>query len=266
MRVVTWNMNACFRSVEQRRSAWESLDPTWPYGFDVALVQEATEPPMREPDDDDWVFARCETAKPGSEWGTGIYEPTGRLSAVELPRASHDGGAIVAQLPVSGAADLTLISVYGVLEKFLGTEWSIPSLHRTISDLTPILADPQRRGRIILAGDFNANVRWDKGTKLSTPGSHSLLFDRLEAFGLRCLMPAYRDQEQPVVTFKTRGQWLLDYIFVSNELVAHAGEPEAVFADEHSDHAAVRVDIDVPGWRQLHPRFGDAIGSIEDGA
>ena len=61
---------------------------------------------------------------------------------------SHPGAFVAAELDGPGLdAPITAISLYGLLERLLGTDYSTPSLHRSISDLTGILDDRSRRGR-----------------------------------------------------------------------------------------------------------------------
>lgn len=60
------------------------------------------------------------------------------------------------------------------------------------------------------AGDLNADVTFDKD-RIGGVGSHSLFFDRLEAFGLKSVMD-YRHSSQQTVTWKGSGQKQEDYI------------------------------------------------------
>jgi len=139
---------------------------------------------------------------------------------------------------------VTFISVYGVFERFLNTIWSIPNMHRIVSDLTPVLADPKRKGRIVLGGDMNVDVAFDTDPR-GVPGSHSLLLDRLEAFGLKSVLPN-RDPEHSTPTWRRgRSGFQNDHLFVSKEL-SHS-TPEVVWDPQgFSDHAVIVVDIDLP--------------------
>ena len=102
-----------------------------------------------------------------------------------------------------------------------------------------MLADPLRRGRIVIGGDFNANVTWDSDS-LSGLGNHSRFFDRLEAFGLRSVID-YRDPKAQTITWKGRGRKQNDYVFVSSELEAELINLH--WEEELSDHAALLVDV-----------------------
>jgi endonuclease/exonuclease/phosphatase (EEP) superfamily protein YafD len=126
-------------------------------------------------------------------------------------------------------APITAISLYGIFERLLGTEYSSTTLHRSLSDLTGLLDDPKRRGRIILGGDLNAwPGRWGK--------THRILFDRIENFGLQSCLD-YHEQPTP-----THRKVQTDYIFLSDELCPLS--PGCVVdVGDLSDHHAVVVDL-----------------------
>jgi hypothetical protein len=223
-------MNHCFKEGKLSEArAWLAES-----GASIGLLQESAPPAVRNDLYD-------QVATPGRvAWGTGIWTAGHQVRAV-AHRATVPGGAVGGEAP-SSEGPITLISVYGQLEGFLGTQWSIPNLHRILSDLTPLLADHKRRGRIVLGGDFNAGVTFDKD-RIGGLRSHSLLFDRLEAFGLKSVIP-YRDASDQTVTWKGSGEKQSDYVFVSEELAYR--DPELRWHNELSDHAAIMVDVDLP--------------------
>src|SRR5262249_23460870 len=146
-------------------------------------------------------------------------------------KASHPGAVVAAEIdgPEIGAP-ITAISLYGLLERFLGTEYSITSLHRSLSDLTHLLDDRARRGRIILGGDLNASpARW--GT------THRVLFDRIESFGLESCLD-YREQLTP-----THRTVQIDYLFLSRELVPRLSASAVIDVGDLSDHSALVADL-----------------------
>jgi endonuclease/exonuclease/phosphatase family metal-dependent hydrolase len=140
---------------------------------------------------------------------------------------------------------LTVISIYGLLENLHGTLYSITTLHRLFSDLTILLDDPRRRGRIVLGGDFNASLQWDERQGSKT---HRLLFDRVEAFGLTSCLP-YGGKPQRTWRAKSGDfPWQLDYLFISEELADRAS-PAAVVEDDRvaqlGDHNPIAVTVDL---------------------
>lgn len=232
VRVLTWNMHHPFR-VAQANDALNWLEAL---GADVMLLQEAPPP------EDQSLYEGVKNAG-RTPWGTLIRREKVGLKRVPLPHVSVPGGAVVAEIDSPGGP-LTFISVYGVFERYLNTIWSIPNMHRIVSDLTPILADPKRKGRIVLGGDMNVDIAFDDDPK-GVPGSHSLLLERLEAFGLKSVLPN-RDPENRTPTWK-RGKsgFQNDHLFVSRSLT-HS-PPQVVWDDQgFSDHAVLMADIDLP--------------------
>jgi hypothetical protein len=200
VKIVAWNMNHWqmrARSDEAWRYLIEELSST------IALLTEAR-PPAHLIEDGGVVFADVEGR---GDWGTAVYAVDG-IDLRGLPvDASHPGAIVAAEFDMPGlGVPITAISLYGLLERLLGTEYSITSLHRSLSDLTGVLEDRSRRGRIILGGDLNASpLRWGV--------THRVLFDRIESFGLESCLD-YREQPTP-----THRAVQIDYVFVSHELV-----------------------------------------------
>ena len=59
------------------------------------------------------------------------------------------------------------------MEKISNVVYSIPNLHRMLSDLSGILESRDTKHRIILGGDFNASLQIDEQ---QTGNSHKVLF------------------------------------------------------------------------------------------
>jgi endonuclease/exonuclease/phosphatase family metal-dependent hydrolase len=236
MRIVTWKMNHCFKPA-RLEVAWEKLSE-WRPAF--ALLQETRLPPVVAAAGGRVVYDPLDPPRRG-EWGTAIWSPVTPLRRLDSPR-SHSGACVVAEVEAD-AGPVTLISLYGLLEPLLGTEYSITTLHRLLSDLTVYLEEPRRQGRIILGGDLNANVAWDKRQRGPT---HRLLFDRIEAFGLRSVLP-HGEGDPQTPTWHRQGARIrqLDYLFVSQEIEIGPGgwtEWNDDLADL-SDHSPLWVEL-----------------------
>jgi hypothetical protein len=230
VRVVAWNMNhwqTKSRSEEAWRYLLEELHP------DVALLTEAS-PPAAIVQDARVVFAEV----PGRDWGSAVYVADDlelRLLPIEV--VSHPGAFVVVEIDSPElSAPITAISLYGLFEKILKTDYSSPSLHRSLSDLTVVLDDPTRRGRIILGGDLNVSpLKWGP--------LHRVIFDRIELFGLESCLD-YRERPTP-----THRQVEIDYVFVSRELVPRVSAGSVVDVGDLSDHRALVVEIELAAAR-----------------
>jgi hypothetical protein len=231
MEVLTWNMDRWRRSAAAREAAWDYLLELGP---SVALLQE-TRPPARLVDSSRVVFAEAR-----GDWGSAVYAADG-LAIRPLPvDASHPGAFVAVEIEAPRiAGTLTAISIYGLLEQILGTQYSTTTLHRTLSDLTPLLDDPARRGRIVLGGDLNTSLEWDREGGRVT---QRLLFDRIEDFGLESCF-AYRDALQPTWRHRAGSVGQLDYLFVSHELIPRVSPGSVAEVDSLSDHWLVVVEL-----------------------
>ncbi len=97
-------------------------------------------------------------------------------------------------------------------------------------------------------GDYNANPAFDDDRADTVRGTHDLVFDRLELWGLRSVLP-YRKNEHP--SWFPRGSgtpFQLGHLFLSEEIALEASPATLVRHDELSDHARLHVDIDEAQW------------------
>lgn len=161
------------------------------------------------------------------------------VEKVELKHNSHPGALTIGKVLLSNAKPLTVISLYGLLE----ATYSITTLHRMLSDLTPLI---DGKKRILIGGDFNASPQWD--TKQQ---SHRILFNRLEDFGFtNCLadkgfVKTWRSPHPTTKNFP----WQLDYLFASNDICARLSDCQVLGDDPKihtfSDHNPVVAVFDL---------------------
>jgi exonuclease III len=282
LRVVTWNMDHWkHRSdLDHTRKAWEHLAKLNP---NVALVQEAVPPPGTLAST--WTVvpavhdAARWTTSATQRWGTAVVgvDPSLRISEIKVTRVgeprdrgsltiSHPGAYCAAELTLSNGRRLHLVSVYGLLEGPLrnGTTYAVTTVHRTLSDLTPLLDVARaRKVPVILGGDFNVSTQVPRPDR----EAHRLVLKRLDAFGLGdclrdCRAPPPRISEgcpcdegtecRHVQTHRhsrSKKPWQNDYVFASRTLLPSVAGTVNNAADnpawELSDHCPVVVDLDV---------------------
>ena len=240
VRIVSWNIR-CRAAFAETEHAWRLLRDE--FKADAALLQECV-PAAGLDESDRLVYDEIGGTR---SWGSAVVThpdlTVERLVTNEAgdPCVVASRAAVVARIG-DGVDALVLISIYGLLEQILRTQYSITSLHRILSDLTPLLEDPQRRGRIVLGGDLNASLEWDR--RQGTP-THRLLFDRIEAFGLRPVLP----YDGPQTYRHNQGSfpWQLDHVFVSEELhdSARAEVIDSPAVREVSDHNPIVLDLQI---------------------
>lgn len=204
--VETWNLHHGF-STDGSAAAWQAL--TRERRPDVAVLQEAPPPAPAFAGSETLLYSPDSTLKIRSG-GTAIWLRSLPFRRHELA-ATVPGAITVAEIDWDGRP-VTMICIYAKLEHLLDTKYSITTLHHVLSDLTGLLEARNRRSRILVGGDFNADPAWDA---VQRNRSHRLLFDRVEDFGLRSVLPYDSSQHD---TFRRNASIRqLDYLFVSEE-------------------------------------------------
>jgi endonuclease/exonuclease/phosphatase family metal-dependent hydrolase len=85
-------------------------------------------------------------------------------------------GSWAAAVVETALGPVTCISLYGLLE-----ELSDASVHRSLSDVSPIFSDPDYNEHVLLGGDLNTTTAWrDYGHRRRDRG----ILERIEAYGL----------------------------------------------------------------------------------
>lgn len=251
LKVVSWNVN-------RRPTAWKLLGDL---DADVALLQEANRSGMPEsqivvaaPPTLDWKMLNGSGA-----YGTAILLMNPNLCPGTVPEvlASHPGQFGVIHLPV-GDHGLYIISVYA----FFRDKYADTSMHRAISDLTPLL---ESKAAVLMAGDINTFRDYTLGGTKAELRRYQLVFERLSALGMECLGPfsdsgplagcPCRDELncRHVKTYRhynrTDGKPLqLDFAFGNKALRKRFVSCKAVDDEKYwavSDHAPVEVLLSV---------------------
>jgi endonuclease/exonuclease/phosphatase family metal-dependent hydrolase len=239
-----------------RTRNWSALTHA---GYDLMLLQEVPPPPSDL--DGHIIFEALDPPlKRGDRRGTGIWsrwplelltESRSHLGAAVVAQVatpegstgirSHPGAAVVAEV-ATPEGSVTAYSLYARFEYVTYAsngrrgDYAVTTLHRVLSDLTVHLEDPARRGRAVLGGDFNCNPKWDLKSKHPT---NRALLDRVEAYGLRSVLPINAHHQIP--TFK-KSQ--IDYLFVARGFEGggrvNTDGPLAGLSDHHVVEADVR--------------------------
>jgi hypothetical protein len=164
VKVVVWNMD--FKRADKN---WDKFNEGGELACDIALLNEGTPPP---PDLRPKVKTEGKTVgrddvthggKKTREWATAVFSPH-RLDPPEdvwaLPPEYKDRRSkLMVSRPGSWTAwvvtlpseeQVTAISLYGLLD-----ERSDASVHRSLSDLTPLFEDERYNELLLLGGDLN---------------------------------------------------------------------------------------------------------------
>jgi hypothetical protein len=263
MDVVVWNM-------QQIGDNWKLLRPDNQLEADIHLLCEAPKPPQGTRAIGQWRTVGLADALPldkpvRREWSTAVVARTLPVYLIDartareyrepllLPfKPSRPGTWTAARVKI-GRTTVTAVALYGLLD-----EKSDASMHRSLSELSPIF-DHRTYGKyVLLGGDFNifANPHPEH------PGlkRHLGVLSRLEAYGLTsCLDGFKRPSPQaaadpcPCGVRLCRRHWRTfrrtldapgpayqeDYLFASGALIARLQSCEVMPFQQSSDHAPI---------------------------
>ena len=264
MDVLVWNM-------QQDERNWLLLRDGAELEADIHILCEAPRPKKTVPAvgewrtiglDDDLPLDRQRSDRP---WSTAVvarssptYITDARMArGYQLPallpfRPSRPGSWTAAGVKV-GARMVTVIALYGLMD-----EKSDASIHRSLSELSPIF-DHRKYGKdVLLGGDFNvvANPRRDD----PAARRHHAVLTRLEAYGLvNCVDRAERSEADPFMdcpceerpctrhwrTFRRKGAsaYQEDYLFASRRMLGKLERCEVLPFRASSEHAPVRASF-----------------------
>lgn len=271
MRIVSWN-------IAHRPDLWPSV---WGLDADIALLQEATEPPDRKyrvipSGDANWsTLGMARRA-----WRTAVVRLSDEVSLREHALfgvheeslfgllASRPGTLTVADLMVGGEPVLRLASMYGVWERAPGGEdrhmWADAAVHRLLSDLSQLVTGRSSDVPLLAAGDLNILFGYGEQGSAYWARRYQTVFDRADAMGLVFMGPQapFGRQADPwprelpggslnVPTFHTSGQTpatatrQLDFVFASSRI---ADRVQVMALNEPdrwgpSDHCQVVIEI-----------------------
>ena len=246
--IATWNM-----------AYWthpQLLEETWEYLLndinpDFILCQEAKRPKFLQ-EDPNFIWHNAGETKGHNNWGTGIYSKNYPLT--QEPDESipcwnigiFNEMCVVANTSVDDT-DLTLISLYGRMDKIGSEGYSIPNLQRVLSDLTGILNGHFGKRNIVFGGDFNASEQIDQN---QPNDSHRLFFERVKDFKLEDSfeLNGHEDYVQTLRHIKSEVNWQNDYIFLGKPSARKFVSCEVIdneMVRKYSDHNIVVVTLDL---------------------
>ena len=272
MKIISWNVN-------HRPEAWGCL---LDMDADVALLQEASEPPndifpCNAVDHMPWETAGKEGKRP---WRTAVVKLSDRVSVNRIgakPIAEAASGELAVSQPGTLAAacvtpadgePLVLISMYALWKRPLAStksSWIFAdsSAHRLISDLS-VFIGRQRNHRILAAGDLNILYGYGENGSDYWAERYQTVFDRMKALGLSFVGPQAPHGRQAcpwpdelprhsnnVPTYRTNRKNLktatrqLDFVFASADLPETVSVRAINEPDQWgpSDHCRVEIEI-----------------------
>jgi hypothetical protein len=179
---------------------------------------------------------------------------------IDIPFANSRPGTWIAATVKSRDQSIASISLYGLIE-----ELTDASMHRSLSEISPIFGDPAHRELVLLGGDFNI------GTGLADPSARrrsKIVLDRIEAYGLVDCLATWREKrdlpgipgcscgddpcrhtvtrvaptQKPGVPWEKRNPVQVDYLFATETLAEELDDVVELPPEEwemYSDHRPI---------------------------
>ena len=257
MRIVVWN-------VARQSLAFDALGTLEP---DIALLNESLPPAGAS-----GIWRPATEGRDGARrpWSVAVLSPhrlveitdarpTWRQSMRDVPFVSSRAGSwIAASVEMAPASPVTAVALYGLLDEF-----SDASVHRSLSELSPVFDDPRYRQRVLLGGDLNTWTGWPAKDPFLARDLNLLY--RFEALGLvDCLAlmrtkgrlegcpctfgdacthtRTRRDPRRPDIPYQN------DYLWASPILASRLRSCQALANDDWfsiSDHAPIVAEFDL---------------------
>jgi endonuclease/exonuclease/phosphatase family metal-dependent hydrolase len=266
---VVWNMGLGSPPSRRASKNWKRLDELIrEHSVDVALLNEApvTELARRRAaysttGTEGWDLRRDNGRPRRRAWSAAVVstdgEPTeltplavgssGRRPNVAF-RSSKPGTWAAGLVEAPGIGRVSCVSMYGLMD-----ELSDASVHRSLSDISPVFTDPRYKRYVLVAGDLNSSTQWSRQDLRRRDEN---LLQRFEAYGLVDCLAKTRVEPLEGCTCQLgnscRHSWTrhdprhpklqVDYLFASEDLVARLNTCEALSpADwlDYSDHAPI---------------------------
>ena len=257
MRVVVWNVANKTRAFD----ALETLEP------DIALLNEASPPPTAT-----GIWRPATEGRDGAHrpWSVAILSthpmteitdavPSWRQAKRRVPFVcSRPGSWIAASVEIAGADRVTAVALYGLMD-----ELSDASVHRSMSEISPVLDDPRYQRTALVGGDLNTWTGWSANEPFLARDLN--LLQRFEALGLVDCLAQMRPKgrlEGCTCTFgddcthtRTRRDprwpdipYQNDYLWASPALARRLVACQALANDDWfsiSDHAPIVAEFDL---------------------
>jgi endonuclease/exonuclease/phosphatase family metal-dependent hydrolase len=272
MKLISWN-------IARRKEAWRFLLDT---DADIALLQEATEPPSDVAsriyvDDEPWRTVGSDANRPWRAAIVKLTEETNikwlKTNSLEQAKTTEFGvsrrGTISAAQIETPNGNYTVVSMYALWERprhAASVNWiyADASVHRLISDLSVLIGKQKSQG-IIVAGDLNILYGYGEHGSQYWASRYDSVFKRMEALGLHFVGPQAPNgrQAQPwpvelpddsnnVPTYHTtkmtpaQAERQLDFVFTSADLISNVkvSALNEPYEWGPSDHCRVKIKLD----------------------
>jgi endonuclease/exonuclease/phosphatase family metal-dependent hydrolase len=234
MRIVTWNCNGALRKKYQHVSECDA---------DIYIIQECENPILtRDAGYQEWAINHLWIGDTKNK-GLGIFAKSGIVISPLNWSATYQDHEVKLFLPCTINGQLQLLGVWTKHNNspnfgYIGQFWKYMQVNKASFD------------KIIIAGDFNSNKRWDAWDRW---WNHSDVVKELDTMGIKSLYHLMRNEEQGKETIPTffmnrnlEKGYHIDYVFISDGYTATAIEiPATIDWLLYSDHLPLVAEINI---------------------
>ena len=238
MKCLVWNMDYWKRTEDNRAKAWEYIQSVDP---DVCLLNECSTHTSQE-------YSVHSVYRRG--WGTGVFSKHQLTEITSVTKGtrliplikSHPESLVSTKFELN-SKNITAISLYGKIDQ---DGFCITTLHRSLSDLTPIFSQRRNTEWLIIGGDFNADVLIDDQ---QNDNAHRIFFDRLKDFKLQDCCKKFNPERIATIRHPmTNKQFENDRLFAGKQLYDRLVSCEVIDDPnlyELSDHNPIIAEFDL---------------------
>lgn len=213
MKLITWNCNGAFRN---KNHLFDEYD------YDILIVQECENPSQSNKQYQDWAKNYLWIGNNKNK-GLGVFcKENIKLEKLDWSdiNPNYKNEQLESFLPCLVNDEIILIAVWtkkanSEVFGYIGQMWKYLQLHK----------EKLKDKKVIIAGDFNSNVIWDKWDRW---WNHSDVVNELEEIGIKSLYHHITNEEQGKETKPTfylqrklKKPYHIDYVFVSNHFLSN---------------------------------------------
>ena len=234
MRIVSWN---CAQKLDAKYEALLALKP------DIAIIPECAEPDILMKKAPGFRYSDCEWQGDLKDKGLGVFAFNGH--SLRRHQSWDRDFHIFLPIEVRGPITINLLALWAFNHRAPKKAVKNPV---TTSKALDYYSSFLRAHSAVVAGDFNANVNWDRESR---DHKFAPVDSALRKLGLQSAYHAATGdllgaETKPTIWFQknVKKSYHIDYVYVDRNvagLKASIGDASAWL--KHSDHAPVIIDI-----------------------
>lgn len=242
MRIVVWNCNMAFHRKAER---------LWALQPDIAVVPECADISTLQRQGLSLDTGRSVWVGHNRNKGLAVF--AGENTSLRINPDYDPANRIIAPIEIGGPRRINVLAVWSSSDR------DLPIAARGEGPILRALRAYQAftcSAPLVVAGDFNHNVRWDRPGRAN---NHAHVVSLLEQMGLTSIYHAHRNvqqgrEQEPTIYWRDRKadgpSYHIDYVFIPKAWLPRVmsvtlGQFDEWVATGLSDHVPLIVDVDI---------------------